>query len=207
MPHKIERVNQYDDIRFSIEVLLEHGAFLIDDKYKCSFKIMNENTTIVEFDKEVNVDKVIDEFRFYAEHITKFYDTNNKLIKSFEDINIFKVNIEDIQPSQFYVDKNKVEAVSHFIKNEDDIIIPLAKINDELVSIDGHTRLYVAIKRDYKQVYGFYTLTEDYISDFVIEAKKRNVLTPYDLKILTHDEYKIKWDEFCNDLFSNQITK
>lgn len=207
MSHKIERVNQYNDTRFSREVLLEHGAFLIDDKYKCSFKIMHENTAIVEFDKEVNINEIIDEFRFYAEHITKFYDTNNKLIKSFKDINIFKVNIADIQPSQFYVDKNKVESVSYFVKSEDDIIIPLAKINDELVSIDGHTRLYVATKRGYKQVYGFYTLTENYISDFVLEAKRRNVLTPYDLKILTHDEYKIKWNEFCNNLFSNQITK
>ena len=207
MPHKIERVNQYDDTRFSREVLLEHGAFLIDDKYKCSFKIMNQNTAIVEFDNEVNVDEVIDEFRFYAEHITKFYGINNKLIKSFKDINIFKLNIEDIQPSQFYVDKKKVESVSYFIKNEDDIIIPLAKINDELVSVDGHTRLYVATKRDYKQVYGFYTLTEDYISDFVLEAKRRNVLTPYDLQILEHDEYKIKWNEFCNNFFRNQIAK
>lgn len=207
MPHKIERINEHNDTRFPRAVLLEHGAFLIDDKYKCSFKIIKENTAIVEFDKEVNIDEVIDEFRFYAEHITKFYDINNKLIKSFENINIFKVNIEDIQPSQFYVDKNKVEAASYFIKSSDDIIIPLAKINEELVSVDGYTRLYLATQRGYKQVYGFYTLTEDYISDFVVEAKRRNILKPYDLPILEHDEYKIKWNEFCNDFFSNQITK
>jgi len=203
MSHRIERINEYDDIRFPREVLLEHGAFLIDDKYKCSFKITSKNTAMVEFDKEINIEEVIDEFRFYAEHITKFYDINNKIIKSFQSINIFKINIEDIQPSQFYVDKNKVESVSDFINSGDDVIVPLAKINDELVSLDGHTRLYLATKRGYKQVYGFYTQAEDYIADFVLEAKRRNVLTPYDLAILTHDEYKKKWNKFCNDFFDN----
>lgn len=203
MSHKIQRINEYDDIRFPREVLLEHGAFLIDDKYKCSFKITSKNTAMVEFDKEINIEEVIDEFRFYAEHITKFYDINNKLIKSFPDIDIFKVSIKDIQPSQFYVDESKVESVSSFIKSGDNIFIPLTKINDELVSLDGHTRLYLATKRDYKQVYGFYTQEEDYIVDFVLEAKRRNVLTPYDLTILTHDEYKKKWNKFCNNFFDN----
>lgn len=201
MTHKIQRINEYDDIRFPREVLIEHGAFLIDDKYKCSFKITSKNTATVEFDKEINIEEVIDEFRFYAEHITKFYDINNKIIKSFPSINIFKIDIEDIQPSQFYVDKNKVESVSSFITNSNDIIVPLAKINDELVSLDGHTRLHLATKRGYKQVYGFYTLAEDYIRDFVLEAKRRNILTPYDLKVLTHEEYEKKWYAFCNEFF------
>ena len=203
MTHKIQRINEYDDTRFHKEVLLEHGAFLIDDKYKCSFKITSKNTATVEFDKEINIEEVIDEFRFYAEHITKFYDINNKIIKSFPSINIFKINIEDIQPSQFYVDKNKVESVSSFITNSNDIIVPLAKINDELVSLDGHTRLHLATKRGYKQVYGFYTLAEDYIRDFVLEAKRRNILTPYNLELLTHEEYEKKWYRFCNDFFEN----
>lgn len=107
--------------------------------------------------------------------------------------------VEDIQPSQFYVDKNKVESVSSFITSSNDIIIPLIKVNDELVSLDGHTRLYLATKRGYKQVYGYHTLAEDYISDFVLEAKRRNVLTPYDLKILTHYEYEKKWNRFCKN--------
>ena len=201
MAHKIQRINEYDDTRFHKEVLLEHGAFLIDDKYKCSFKITSKNTATVEFDKEINIEEAIDEFRFYAEHITKFYDINNKIIKSFPSINIFKINIEDIQPSQFYVDKNKVESVSSFITNSNDIIVPLDKINDELVSLDGHTRLHLATKRGYKQVYGFYTLAEGYIKDFVLEAKKRNILTPYDLKVLTHEEYEKKWYTFCNEFF------
>lgn len=55
MPHKIERVNQYSDTRFSREVLLEHGAFLIDDKYKCSFKITRENTAIVDIQKKLKI--------------------------------------------------------------------------------------------------------------------------------------------------------
>lgn len=201
MTHKIQRINAYDDARFTKGVLLQHGAFLIDNQYKCSFKITERDAAVIEFDKEINIGEVIDEFRFYAEHITNFYDVNGKLIKAFSKINIFEVKVEEVQPSQFYVDADKVEAVASFISSGSDICIPLAKINGELVSLDGHTRLYLAVKRGYKKIYGFYTQTDDYISKFVLEAKIRNVFTPYDLSMLSHIEYEEKWNKFCDDFF------
>lgn len=203
MTHKIQRINKYNDVRFTKEVLLQHGAFIIDEQYKCSFKITEKDAAVIEFNKEVNIEEVIDEFRFYAEHITNFYDVSGNLIKSFPKINIFKINVEEVQPSQFYVDEDKVKAVSSFITSGLDIKVPLTKINGELVSLDGHTRLYLAAKRGYKQVYGFYTQPDDYIGKFVLEAKHRNIFTPYDLSIVSHVEYEEKWNKFCDDFFKS----
>ena len=72
MNHKIQRINNYDDDRFDKEILNQHGAFIIDEKYKCSFKIISKDSAIVLFHKEVDVFQLIDEFRFYSGHIINF---------------------------------------------------------------------------------------------------------------------------------------
>jgi len=141
MKHKIQRINSYDDERFDKEILTQHGAFVVDGKYNCGFKIINENSAIVFYDNEIDVLQLIDEFRFYSEHIVNFYDKHMELIKAFPPIDIFSISIKEIQPSQFFVDKDKVEAIQSFINNEEDIIIPLAKLKDSFISLDGHTRL------------------------------------------------------------------
>lgn len=201
MSEKIQRVNTYEDNRFDTEVLNQHGAFIVDDKYKCSFVIINKDSAIVKWDKEVEVNKAIDEFRFYSEHIVNFYNEDMELVRNFNEISIFDIEIKDIQPSQFFVDKDKIEAIKSFIRNEKDIIIPLVKINDSFVSLDGHTRLYYAVSKKYSKVKGYLTEAGDYINGFVEETRKRGVYSPYDLELISHKEYEIKWHKFCEDFF------
>lgn len=122
------------------------------------------------FDKEIDVNKLIDEFRFYSGHIVNFYNENMELIKSFPPKEIFYVNIKDIQPSQFYVDMDKVKAIESFIKSEEDICIPLAKINNRLISEDGHTRLYYAATKEYSRVRAYFTEPGSYTEEFAKEA-------------------------------------
>lgn len=202
MSNIIQRIDNYEDDRFDKDILRQHGAFIIDGKYKCSFRIINKDSAIVFFDKEINLNKLIDEFRFYSEHIINFYDNNMNLIKSFPTKEIFYINIKDIQPSQFYVDMDKVKAIESFIESKEDICIPLTKIKDYFVSSDGHTRLYYATTKGYSKIRAFFTEPGDYLEGFVEEARKRNVYSPYDLKLITHEEYKIKWHKFCDDFFS-----
>ena len=70
----IERINIYDDDRFSHTVLFQHGAFLVDGERPCSFYIRDECSATVYFGDYSDVLPVIEEFRFYAEHISMFYD-------------------------------------------------------------------------------------------------------------------------------------
>lgn len=204
MSNKIQRINTYEDHRFDEDILRQHGAFVVDEKYKCSFRIIDKDSAIVFFDKEIDVIKLIEEFRFYSEHITNFYDENMNLIKAFPSLELFQINLEDIQPSQFFVDIEKVEAIEGFVKSWEDIYIPLAKIKDYIVSEDGHTRLYYAATKGYSKVWGFFTEPGDYTEEFAKEARKRKVYSPYDLKLLTHEEYKLKWHKFCDDFFRDR---
>lgn len=201
MSEKIKRIDSYVDERFDDEVLKQHGAFIVDGKYQCSFRIINKDSAIVCFDKEVEVLDVIDEFRFYSEHITNFYNENNQLIKAFPEVDIFDIEINNIQPSQFFVDLDKVNAIETFIKDEEDIIIALIKKDDQFISLDGHTRLYYAVSKGYSKVKGFLTETDESIYGFVEEARKRNVFNPSQLILVPHDEYEIKWNKFCDDFF------
>lgn len=199
---EIKRIDSYDDNRFSEKVLYQHGGFLVNG-VPCSIEITNKDTAVVYCNTEESLEEVIEQFRFYAEHICKFYDGSGKLIKEFPPQKIFEVSLNDIQPSQFYVDEDKLIAVNTFIKHSADIIIPLYRFGEKYISLDGHARLALAVQRGYKNVKGFIAQCDFQVLDFVKEAQKRGVYSPHDLKIITHSQYKILWDEFCDNFFDS----
>ena len=84
MDVKIQRINAYEDARFSEKVLKQHGAFVINDMILCEVEIVGESEAVIHGEVEAFYDMLIDEFRFYTEHICKFYNEKNELIKEFE---------------------------------------------------------------------------------------------------------------------------
>ncbi len=196
----IIRINRYDDHRFSQEALNQHGCYLADGKVPIEIKIISQSEAIIKGDKAY-FDEVIDEFRFNAEHITKFYDESGKLVKKFKDVELFKLDIDKIQPIQFFVDKDKLEAVKSFVHTEEDVIIPIAKHEGTYASLDGHTRLYLAYILGFKQVYAYQSQNFDGFDYFFDEARKRNIYTAKDLILLDHEEYREKWDKFCDEYY------
>ncbi|MDO5152689.1 MAG: hypothetical protein Q4D50_04940 [Eubacteriales bacterium] len=44
----------------------------------------------------------------------------------------------------------------------------------------------------------------DSIYGFVEEAVKRNIRTPYDLQLVSHEEYEEKWNKFCDNYFAQK---
>ncbi len=202
----IKRINTYDDVRFSSDVLAEHGAFVIDNKYPCSFKITNEKSARVEYHDYTCIAPIIDFFRFFAEHITVFYDTNGRKIAEFPQIETRIMRIDELQPSQFFVDTDKLKAVSSFVKSTEDMFIPIAfyeKIG-RYISLDGHTRLYFAQQQGIKNVRVFITDPPESIYDFADEAINRGVKKVSDMEVLPHDEYDIRWNKFCDDFFQRE---
>ncbi len=204
----IERINNYSDARFRKTVLLQHGAFLADG-IPCEFEIIDSHSAKMLYrygDNSDAVTQLIDEFRFYTGHINRFFDEKGRLIKEFLPVKIFSVPIDEIQPSQFFVDKDKLDAVSSFVKSENDIVIPLFFYGNikKYVSLDGHTRLTLALERGYKTVNGFLDDPGDYIGSFVDEAQKRGIFGVRDITKLSHSEYEIKWNKFCDDFFADK---
>lgn len=202
MQMNIERINSYTDKRFSERILKQHGAFLIDGE-PFGFEIISNDSAVVHMLGKDCPKELTDEFRFYAEHITKFHREDGTLIREYPAVALFKVSMKDIQPSQFYIDEDKLNAVSSFIENPDDIIIPLVKYNDRYISADGHTRLALAAELGFHEVVGFITESNDTLIAFAEEAKRRNILSTHDLKIVSHDEYKAVWNKFCDEFLED----
>lgn len=204
---KIQRISTYTDLRFDSEILKQHGAFLVDDIYPCQFKIINNNRAIMDWHDYNNVDELIEEFRFYSEHITEFYSKEGKLLKKHPQIELFDLEIEQIQPSQFYIDSDKLNAISSFIHSAEEIVIPVVKLQntDHYISADGHTRLYFAHQKKYPTIKAHLTENSDYLLDFVKEAQKRNIFHVKDMTLVPHAEYKYKWDKFCDDFFAKKM--
>lgn len=201
---KIQRIDTYQDPRFRDAVLKQHGAFLIDDTYSCEFRITGSDSAQVFYHDNSNIEEIIDEFRFYAEHITVFYDNQGKLLKSFSPVIPFEISLRDIQPSQFYVDEEKAAAVSSFVRSGRDVVVPLTvhPENGRYISMDGHTRMYVAMQMGIEQVMGYTASCSECIYDFAKEAEGRGIYSVYDMRKISHEEYKVKWHQFCEEYFA-----
>ena len=112
------------------------------------------------------------------------------------------MELAQIQPSQFYVDKEKKEAVASFVQSEEDVIVPVIPYGERYISFDGHTRMAVAADKGITKIKAFFGEDAEYIHDFVAEAVRRGVTTPYDLPELPHGEYEVKWNQFCDAYFA-----
>ncbi|MSB11389.1 hypothetical protein [Finegoldia sp. BIOML-A1] len=183
---RIDRINTYDDNRFSQEALYQHGCYIVDGDVPVEIKIISQTEALIK-GEEAYFDEVIEEFRFNAEHITNFYDESGKLIKKFKDLEVFKLDLDKIQPIQFFIDSDKLEAVKSFVNREEDVIIPVTICEDTYASLDGHTRLYLAYSLGFKYVYAYLSETFCGFDYFFYEARKRNIFTAKDLTLLTHE--------------------
>lgn len=199
----IKRINTYHDNRFSQKVLNQHGCFLVEEE-PYEVEIISSYEAVVHGKDKAVYPAVIEEFLFFTPHITKFYDEKRAIVKEYPKVEVLNLALGEIQPSQFYVDEEKVAAVGNFIEQGEDIIIQVSRYQDRYISLDGHTRLYYAVLKGFECVKAVLTEMDDCIYDFVEEAKKRNITSPQDLKLLSHEEYVEKWHKYCNEYFNSK---
>jgi len=197
----IERINTYQDARFSQTALNQHGCFLADGE-PYEVEILSSREAVIRGREEGGYPEIIEEFRFFTPHITIFYNENRTLIQEFSPAEFLTVSLKEIQPSQFYVDKDKIAAIKSFIRNGTDIVIQVCRQEDRYISLDGHTRLYYAVLMGWTEVQAVEVSSGTYINGFVEEAIRRNIRSPYDLQLVSHREYEEKWYKFCDDYFA-----
>ena len=196
----IQRINTYDDSRFSAEALRQHGCFLLDNK-PCEVLIIAEATARITGAEAMAYPSLIDAFRFNAPHITRFVDEQGKLVQVLPPRELLTIPLKDIQPSQFYVDEEKLTAVRSFIHTPQDVIIQVLPHEGRFIALDGHTRLYLATTNGWRHVRAVIETSDECIFDFVNEAKKRGIRTSADMTLVPHAEYEVKWNRFCDDYF------
>lgn len=119
------------------------------------------------------------------------------------DIN--KLMLLDIQPSQFYISEEKIHAVQSWF-HKDDLSnfepIPIKELNGRIIFTDGHTRAWVAYTAGLEKV-PFIWEKDDLDWEFyqmcVDACVERSVCTVADFegRVLSDAEYKEKWDSWC----------
>ena len=198
---EIKRVTEYNNSLFSQIVLNQRGAFLIDEE-PYEIEIISNDSAFVRGKNRKNFKKLIEYFIYYSPHINNFFDENNKKIISFEKKPVLTLEVDKIQPSQFYIDEDKLNALKSFIKNSKDIVIQVVKSDEGYICVDGHTRLFIAFLNNFKTVHAIETEFDNDTNYFVSQAKKRNIFTIKDLKLVSHNDYKNLWIDFCNSYFN-----
>ena len=75
---EIQRINSYDDARFAKKRSLP--AWTFSDGKPCEVEIVSDFEAIVRGENPHAYQKAIEEFRFYAPHITTFYDSHKSIL-------------------------------------------------------------------------------------------------------------------------------
>ena len=123
-------------------------------------------------------------------------------------VKLEELELKDLQVSQFYISNAKLEEIKKWF-NKDDLsnfdAIPVKIIDDDIVMTDGHTRAVLAIMNDINKVplvWESDDLSWDMYQECVKECKRQNIKSPYDLlsRIVDEDEYKDKWDKWCDNM-------
>ena len=203
---EIQRINTYDDKRFSQAGLLQHGCFLVDGE-PYEVEIISEYEAIISGADQAVYTEIIEEFRFYTPHITWFYNRDGQIVKEYPRAQLLTLCLDQIQPSQFFVDEDKIAAISSFIHKPQDIIIQVLPNEDRFISLDGHTRLYYAVMKGWECVRAVVESSDDWVYKFVTEAQKRGIYTPKDMTLVSHIEYEEKWNHFCDQFFAEESEK
>ena len=203
---EIKRINLYDDNRFSQTVLHQHGCFLADGK-PYEVEIISDYEAIICGEDQTVYSEIIEEFRFYTPHITRFYNRDGQIVKEYPRAPLLTLCLDQIQPSQFFVDEDKIAAISSFIHKPQDIIIQVLPSEDRFISLDGHTRLYYAVMKGWECVRAVAESSDDWVYKFVTEAQKRGIYTPKEMALVSHDEYEEKWNRFCDQFFAEALEK
>ena len=206
----IERVDGCGDPRFSQEVLRQHGAFVVDG-VPWSFRIVSDRGAVVTaarpFGPEA-LSEAAEAFRFYAGHITDFYDGNGALLLSLPPVERWEADIDSLQPSQFSVDRDKCAAVDGFLHTAADVVVPVTELADgTLCAMDGHTRLYAAWQKGIRSAMVFRCAdgeTAAMVVPFAEEARKRGVFHVRDMALYSHEEQEEKWIGWCRSYFARQ---
>ena len=201
---EIQRINSYRDSRFSQTVLFQHGAYLVDGE-PYELEITGPDRAVVRGGNRDAFPELIEAFRFHAPHIVRFSDAQGSPLARFPEPEKIELPITLIQPSQFFVDREKLAAVATFLSDWEDVTIQVLPWEDRYIALDGHTRLYWAARQGIEHVYAVISETDDWVWSFVREARARGIFTPGDMKLLEHEEYEILWDRYCDAVFAGTV--
>ena len=134
------------------------------------------------------INQAIDEFRKYNKYVNIFYNQDRSFYKAFDEIHTFKLPINIIQPSRFFINKTNYESISKYLEDKE-VYLPVYILNDEYVLLDGHARLLAKNNEDFKMVNVYLDDFNESLDNLVYMAKEQNINNIKMVKTVTDDEY------------------
>lgn len=114
------------------------------------------------------------------------------------------MKLDEIQPSQLYISSKKLNVVLRSFPSELNSIepVPIKKLGDEIVYVDGHTRAYAAFTCGFSEIPVYWEYEEQDWKAYeicVAWCKAAKILTIKDLKnrVISHQNYARLWYERC----------
>ncbi|KGN00965.1 hypothetical protein Z969_08915 [Clostridium novyi A str. 4570] len=122
--------------------------------------------------------------------------------------NIFEMKLLDVQPSQLFISKTKLENVLKWL-NVDSINkcdpIPVKNLNGKVIFTDGHTRAFAMYKMGIENIkvywdedeldWRVYEICVDWCTKDGIKS-----ISHLDQRVISNDEYEILWYERCRKM-------
>ncbi|MCJ7422979.1 hypothetical protein MUP01_01755 [Candidatus Bathyarchaeota archaeon] len=119
----------------------------------------------------------------------------------------FMMKLDEIQPSQLFINSEKLSLVMKtFDVNPRSIeTIPVKKIGEQIVFVDGHTRAFAAFLKGMSEVKVYWEEDEldwDEYEVCVDWCKKEGINTIADLKerVIPSKEYQVLWLDRCEKM-------
>jgi len=122
-------------------------------------------------------------------------------------VQIFYKTISEIQPSQLYISREKIDRISSWLKPAEHNYepIPIKELNGHFIYTDGHTRAFLVARSGETKLK--VTLDEDELDWHLYEhcvewCVNEKIYSVYDLqsRIVDSADYKTLWDEQCTKL-------
>lgn len=120
----------------------------------------------------------------------------------------FMIELNEIQPSQLYISSEKLrEVMKTFDQNKPESMepIPIKKLGNETIFVDGHTRAFAAFLHNFSEVPAYCEDEEldwDAYEICVGWCKKERIRSIADLKnrVVSQKDYEILWYRRCEEM-------
>lgn len=120
---------------------------------------------------------------------------------------VLKMKLSEMQPSQLYISREKLACVMKMFRKSNSSLgpIPIKKLGNEIVIVDGHTRAFAAFLHNLKEVDVYWeeeTLDWDAYKICVEWCKNEGIHTIADLKdrVIPQKDYETLWLERCAEM-------
>ncbi|MBO4384605.1 MAG: hypothetical protein J5854_04215 [Clostridia bacterium] len=130
-------------------------------------------------------------------------------------MNEIDLKLVELQPSQFYISGKKLKDIEGWLDPKDLSgfePIPVKLLDGIPVMTDGHTRAVAALRAGLDTVplvWDEDDLDWDMYRECVKACRERMISSPADLlsRIISAEDYKVKWDEWCDVMHAEVMQK